>query len=844
MSILFKRIKDWATSITAFRTGDVIPVDGPSGTAKMTKDNLLKETAQNALAGNEAPAFNPAKPDDEGGYAYYAGERVVYNGITYAFIVNKSSGSWDATKVEQVDSSEFLEKSDTLNGVARNVYGEEIDTNVFEQGNITTFGDFVAATNRVRTTDFLCVWDEMLASVPYYLKWRVIFWAKADLLTPEELVDAGTNTTWQRGTKKIIVPASATMFSIIVAKVDDSDIVPSEAEFSLVGKNNNYNKTSSILVPVGASYPVTSTTRITSKFYRVPATQKIFVDVVEGYKFRVLVYTGMTLRSKVIPFDYDSAWQGSLRSVDFSTIPGAKYFLVSLAKADDSNIDDDDFSAVKIYPRIDNPVSPASCEPIPLRIFRKGQASGLSENYYLHTPHIPVSWTKLFVSVPLTFKWKLIFLTNTSISSASYGVLETETYTYWQSGYREVSVPTNASVFYIRLTKDESSEILPSEGEVSIVGKLVCEEGFRNGLVSPHSFVVESSTRLYSKLIPVFPNTQVSVKCSSGYKWRLTTQKEYALNVDNRAYSDSYNTNWQTGPAVVSFSSPANYFVLSLAKVDDSDISVQDVNNIFFEKINFPVTSDKFFGKKISILGDSISTFGGSVSDPDNSRFAVEGDPTYPGNRCRYPQSNLVTDVNNTYWMKLINSLGLVLGINDSWAGSRVSNTSATDTGDVGPNRCISSMTRIGHLDDNGTPDIILVNAGTNDIGGNVTLGTFSYDDPSNYTDAQVAALDVSTFANAYRAMLIRLQKTYKSARIIVMLPNYTTSYYNPQKEDQYCEVVKEACDYFGVPYVDMRTAGITMFNRSSYLPDGIHYNAAGMSKIYEKIKLGFEENL
>ena len=194
--------------------------------------------------------------------------------------------------------------------------------------------------------------------------------------------------------------------------------------------------------------------------------------------------------------------------------------------------------------------------------------------------------------------------------------------------------------------------------------------------------------------------------------------------------------------------------------------------------------------------------------------------------------------------MKLINSLGLVLGINDSWAGSRVSNTSATDTGDVGPNRCISSMTRIGHLDDNGTPDIILVNAGTNDIGGNVTLGTFSYDDPSNYTDAQVAALDVSTFANAYRAMLIRLQKTYKSARIIVMLPNYTTSYYNPQKEDQYCEVVKEACDYFGVPYVDMRTAGITMFNRSSYLPDGIHYNAAGMSKIYEKIKLGFEENL
>lgn len=47
MSMLFKRIKDWATSITAFRTGDVIPVDGPSGTAKMTKDDLLRATAEN-----------------------------------------------------------------------------------------------------------------------------------------------------------------------------------------------------------------------------------------------------------------------------------------------------------------------------------------------------------------------------------------------------------------------------------------------------------------------------------------------------------------------------------------------------------------------------------------------------------------------------------------------------------------------------------------------------------------------------------------------------------------------------------------------------------------------------
>ena len=41
-------VHNLATTITAFRTGDVIPVDGPSGTAKMGKDDLLRVTAENA----------------------------------------------------------------------------------------------------------------------------------------------------------------------------------------------------------------------------------------------------------------------------------------------------------------------------------------------------------------------------------------------------------------------------------------------------------------------------------------------------------------------------------------------------------------------------------------------------------------------------------------------------------------------------------------------------------------------------------------------------------------------------------------------------------------------------
>jgi hypothetical protein len=47
-----KRIKDLSTSITSFRTGDVIPVDGPNGTAKMPYADLLKAALNNNIDWN------------------------------------------------------------------------------------------------------------------------------------------------------------------------------------------------------------------------------------------------------------------------------------------------------------------------------------------------------------------------------------------------------------------------------------------------------------------------------------------------------------------------------------------------------------------------------------------------------------------------------------------------------------------------------------------------------------------------------------------------------------------------------------------------------------------------
>lgn len=133
MSMLFKRIKDWATSITSFRTGDVIPVDGPSGTAKMDKNSLLRITATFALEGNLYPAFDHTRT---AGNPYKVGERVVYtNGRVYEF-VNDHYGAWDGDDVTLVCANPISD------------IGRIINTNKY-----SSFNDFPANTSAVVYTD-------------------------------------------------------------------------------------------------------------------------------------------------------------------------------------------------------------------------------------------------------------------------------------------------------------------------------------------------------------------------------------------------------------------------------------------------------------------------------------------------------------------------------------------------------------------------------------------------------------------------------------------------------------------------------------------------------------------
>ena len=108
--------------------------------------------------------------------------------------------------------------------------------------------------------------------------------------------------------------------------------------------------------------------------------------------------------------------------------------------------------------------------------------------------------------------------------------------------------------------------------------------------------------------------------------------------------------------------------------------------------------------KKVSILGDSYSTFQGVNPEGYN--------PFYPNDR------NDVTEVSQTWWDLYIKAKGYELDKNDSWGGSTICGTGYGRM-DASRNNFISRVDRLGN------PDIIFIFGGTNDAWANAPLGEY-----------------------------------------------------------------------------------------------------------------------
>ena len=229
-----------------------------------------------------------------------------------------------------------------------------------------------------------------------------------------------------------------------------------------------------------------------------------------------------------------------------------------------------------------------------------------------------------------------------------------------------------------------------------------------------------------------------------------------------------------------------------------------------------PALAD-YKGKVISIMGDSISTFAGYIPVADGYNRE---------HLSRYPQDNLLTDVNETWWMQVVDQLDAKLGINESWRGSTLSGAVPVTTGDTGENAAMSNLIRIQNMGSNGTPDVILLYGGTNDLAHVSKVGTF--DPAAAPTQVDLTTKKWDNLADGFVHTLLRMRHYYPDATIVALLPTYTASYYSDETLAQGNAVMVQICEHYGIPYVDLRESGVT----AEHLPDGIHPGEEGMDLI------------
>lgn len=209
--------------------------------------------------------------------------------------------------------------------------------------------------------------------------------------------------------------------------------------------------------------------------------------------------------------------------------------------------------------------------------------------------------------------------------------------------------------------------------------------------------------------------------------------------------------------------------------------------------------------KKLSILGDSISTYSG---------YIPSGNVTY------YP-AGTIQSVNDTWWKKLIDALGMVLDVNNSWSGSRVTTTDGDTSAGCGA-RCEALGT---------SPDVIIVYMGINDFNNEVALGT--------YDGTTAIPETTTTFREAYGIMLNKILTKYQTAEVwVCTLPqcerNGETGFPEINGNDvalaEFNKAIVELANAFGVKVLDHNKCGLTYQNMPTYNPDNLHPNQQGHS--------------
>ncbi len=229
-------------------------------------------------------------------------------------------------------------------------------------------------------------------------------------------------------------------------------------------------------------------------------------------------------------------------------------------------------------------------------------------------------------------------------------------------------------------------------------------------------------------------------------------------------------------------------------------------------------------GKKLSVLGDGISTYTGV-----SNSTAVNN--TLGGNAVWY-HSGRLPSAQDTWWRQAADRYGMEILVNNSWAGASVTSV-CSDQGESS----YGWNTRPGQLHDNtGTtvnPDIIAVYMGSNDLAANVACGTTILDEGfyGRIESPDFLPSAETKFEEAAALMLHKVVTGYPDAEVFLFnLPAMSTG--TDASRDEYNQVFRQLADHYGCTLVDLHSSAIS--DHSAYTQDGIHPNGAGMDVMTE----------
>lgn len=231
-------------------------------------------------------------------------------------------------------------------------------------------------------------------------------------------------------------------------------------------------------------------------------------------------------------------------------------------------------------------------------------------------------------------------------------------------------------------------------------------------------------------------------------------------------------------------------------------------------------------GRALSILGDSISTYDGWV---------MEGAAIF------YPFDGDLTDVSQTWWMRLLDDTGMELCANDSSSGS----TCVGDSLDVGDPKYGCSSYRLSFLTgkQGKMPDVIIVYMGTNDLLIGIPIG-------DNDGTKLVEEGMIDNFSDAYCLILDKLASEYPSAEIycctLPQIGNWGTNQAFDILENKlgltsqdYSDQIEVIAGNKGVLVIDLSDCGIEISNLHEMTTDGVHFTPVGMECIEQAMLSG-----